>query len=111
VGGSVTATADSLIGPIPGVSGDGTLVTFEFSALAPGTSALDLADPILLDSSFNDITANSNFQNGSVTIRSGASVTPEPGTYLALCAILLLLTATRKVYLMRRHTQRGQKLS
>jgi len=111
VGGSVAATADALIGPIPGVSGDGTLLTFEFTALAPGTSALTLANPFLFDSSLNDITANTTFGNGSVTIGAATSVTPEPGTYLALCAILLLLTATRKVYLTRRRTQLGQKSS
>jgi hypothetical protein len=87
VGGSVTATADSLIGPVPGVSGGGELLTFEFTALASGTSALSIANPILLDSSFDDITGDSNFQNGSVTISSSA--VPEPG-YLALCAILLV---------------------
>jgi len=97
VGGSVTATADALIGAISGVSGSGTLLTFEFTAIAAGTSALDIANPILLDSSFNDITANSNFQNGSVTIGASVnSVVPEP-TYLALGAILLLLTVIGKV--------------
>lgn len=32
------------------------------------------------------------------------TVTPEPATYFALCAILLLLTVTCKVYVVRRHT-------
>ena len=51
-GGSVTATADALIGAISGVSGSGTLLTFQFTALGYGTSALDIANPILLDLSF-----------------------------------------------------------
>jgi len=92
VGGSVTATADSLIGPTPGVSGNGTLLQFQFTAVAQGTSALDFANTILLDSSLNDITANTTFQNGSI------SVAPEPETYAWLCAVLLLLTVICKVH-------------
>jgi hypothetical protein len=85
VGGTVAATADTLIGAIPGVTGGGTLAEFEFTALAPGTSALSLANEILLDSSLNDITANATFQNGSVTI-GGVSSVPEPNTLVLLCA-------------------------
>jgi hypothetical protein len=103
VGGSVTATADALIGAISGVSGSGTLLTFEFTALALGTSALDIANPILLDSSFNDITAGSNFQNGSVTIILSAA--PEPG-YLVLCAVLLLISFARRVQLRNSRLER-----
>jgi general secretion pathway protein D len=91
VGGTVTATADTLIGPIPGVTGDGTLVQFEFAALAPGTSDLSFANEILLDSSLNEI-ANATFQNGSVTV-AGASSVPEPSTILYTLAGLFLLGA------------------
>jgi len=100
VGGSVAGTADALIGAIPGVSGGGTLLTFEFAALAPGASALSFGNPLLVDSSLNDTTADSTFQDGSVTI--GASAVPEPGTYVALCAILLLVTGVRKVHRARK---------
>jgi hypothetical protein len=89
VGGTVAATADTLIGAIPGVTGDGTLAEFEFTALAPGTSALSFANEILLDSSLNDITANTTFQNGSVTIGSVSSV-PEPNTLVLLCTVFIL---------------------
>lgn len=90
VGGDISATADSLIGTIPGVSGDGTLAEFEFTALAPGTSALSFANEILLDSYFDDITANTTFQDGSVTINAPSSV-PEPNTLVLLCTALLAL--------------------
>ena len=86
------------------MSGDGRLLTFEFTALAEGTSALSFGNPFLLDSSLNDITGATTFENGSVTI--GASAAPEPGTYLALCAMLLLLTVVHKVYRSRLRTQR-----
>jgi hypothetical protein len=96
VGGSVTDTADSLIGPIPGVTGDGVLATFQFVTLAPGTSDLSFANPIFLDSSFNDITANITFQNGSVTL--GAEL-PEPSVFVPVGATLLLLM----VYRLKNH--------
>jgi len=62
--------------------------------LAPGTSALSFANPILLDSSLNDITANTTFQNGSVTIDAVSGV-PEPEPVLLLCIGLLALIAAR----------------
>jgi hypothetical protein len=104
VGGSVTATADSLLGPIPGVSGNGTLLQFEFTALTPGTSAVDIANSFLLDSSLNDITANSSFDNGSVTI----AATPEP-RYMPLCAIILLILGACRVRRTRRRHAAGQE--
>jgi Cohesin domain len=57
VGGTVAATADTLIGAISGVAGNGVLAEFQFTALAPGTSALSFGNEILLDSSLSDITA------------------------------------------------------
>jgi hypothetical protein len=95
VGGTVTATADSLIATIPGVTGDGTLAEFQFTALAPGASALSFANEILLDPSLNDITANTTFQDGSVTIR-GVSSVPEPVTSLLFCTGLLALVTIRR---------------
>jgi hypothetical protein len=95
VGGTITANADTLIGAIPGVTGDGTLAVFQFTALAPGTSPLSFANEILLDSSLNDITASTTSQNGSVTI-SGISSIPEPQTLtLLVTGLLVLVTVCR----------------
>lgn len=91
VGGDVSANSDTLIAAIPGVSGGGTLVRFEFTALEGGTSALTFANEILLDSSLNDITADSTFQNGSITV---ASPVPEPKTEMLLLMSLVLLALT-----------------
>jgi general secretion pathway protein D len=98
VGGTITANADTLIGAIPGVTGDGTLVEVELTALAPGTSALSFGNEILLDSSLNDITAETTFQNGSVTI-GGVSAVPEPSTFsmVGTCFLIVLpLIALRR---------------
>lgn len=95
VGGDVSANSDTLIAAIPGVTGSGTLVEFEFTALGAGTSALTFANEILLDSSLNDITADSTFQNGSITV---ATTVPEPNTlmFISISLALLALTLIRR---------------
>ncbi len=57
VGGSVTATANTLISAVAGVDGSGTLVALQFTGLAPGTTSIDLANVTLLDSNFNRSTS------------------------------------------------------
>ena len=74
---------------------------FQFTALAGGTSPLDITNPFLLDSGLNDITANATFQNGSVAI----ATTPEPHTYAGLCALLLLTLGTFRARQTRTHVQ------
>lgn len=49
-GGAIAFNADTLLSAVPGVSGNGILIQFDFSALAPGTSALTIANEILQDS-------------------------------------------------------------
>jgi len=75
--GNVTLNADTLIGAIPGVSGSGTLVLFDFTALAQGTSALTISNVILQDSTL--ATLNSTTTAGSVTV-------PEPSSLMLLGA-------------------------
>ena len=75
VDGTLSFTADTLVGPVTGTSGDGTLATLSFWALSPGSSPIDLSNVILLDSSFADISATT--VNGSVAV-------PEPGVLLLL---------------------------
>ena len=87
VGGSVTFNADSLIGAIPGVSGSGTLVTFDFLAIGSGISGLGLENTTFLDSSLSDLPVT--LEGGTVSV-SGVSVrTPEPSTALLLIVSLL----------------------
>jgi hypothetical protein len=64
VGGDISANADTLIGAISGVTGDGTLAEFDFTALADGTSAISFANNILLDSSLNDSKHHMNPSGG-----------------------------------------------
>ena len=84
-GGSVTVI-DSLIGPLTGANGDGSLALFSFTALAGGTSPLNLANITLVSSN-----TNSSANNGSVTV--GTPGVPEPGTLSLLVSAILSLAA------------------
>ena len=88
--GTATSNADTLVGDIPGASGDGDLVDFMFQAINPGTSPVALSNGILLDSTFNFIPFTT--LDGSVTV--APSPAPEPPGLswiggLGLCAMLL----------------------
>lgn len=87
VAGTITFTADSLTGPVSGVSGSGTLASLQFTALAPGTSALTLSNLIFLDSQLLDIPIDTT-NNGTVDV-SGAAAVPEPGQFLPVLVTLL----------------------
>jgi cohesin domain-containing protein len=89
VGGEISVTADSLVGAVPGVSGDGVLATLHFAALAAGTSDISLSNIILLDS--NLVTLDSTSADGSVTI--GATTLPEPAPALTMLAGSLAILA------------------
>ena len=79
VAGTLTFTADTLVGSISGVDGSGTLATLFFQALASGSSPIVLSNASLLDPTFSDITA---------TTVSGTATVPEPGILLLLATSL-----------------------
>ena len=92
VGGTVSFNADTLFGAPAGVSGDGTLLVFDFTALAAGTSALTIENEILQDSQGNILVDTT--QAGSVTVASqsgsgGGTGVPEPSSLLLLLAGLV----------------------
>jgi len=87
-GGTVSFNSDTLLSAISGVSGDGTLLVFDFTALGSGTSPLTIENEILLDSGLNII--NDTTQGGSVTVQAqtggggGGTAVPEPSSLLLL---------------------------
>ena len=95
VGGGVSATADFIFGPGPGVTGDGTLAIFQFTAIGSGTSAIStpLGSVILLDSGLNDIAFTTS--DGSVSVAGGSSNVPEPSSRLFMGVGLLILPIVR----------------
>jgi Cohesin domain len=90
VGGTISSTADTLNGLVPGVSGSGTLAILQFTALAPGISPIALSNIILLDSNLSDISVS--VAGGTVTVASGV---PEPGTAVLLIAGLMCIFCLR----------------
>jgi general secretion pathway protein D len=100
IGGNATSNADTLVGDIPGASGDGDLVDFTFQAINPGASPLALSNGILLDSGFNFIPFTT--MDGSVTV-------PEPAglSWIGCLAVTGMLLAKR----WRRAGRRAVKIS
>jgi hypothetical protein len=94
IGGNAISNADTLVGDIPGASGDGDLVDFTFQAISPGASPLALSNGILLDSGFNDIPFTT--ADGSVTVNG--STVPEPTglSWIGCLAITGMLLAKRR---------------
>lgn len=76
VAGTISFTANVLLGAVPGVTGDGSLATVQFLALAPGISPVTLSSVILQDSNLVDITAT--VVDGSVEVT--ANGVPEPSS-------------------------------
>jgi cohesin domain-containing protein/PEP-CTERM motif-containing protein len=89
IGGIVPNNADTLIGAILGVSGAGTLVLFDFTALAQGTSAFTISNVLLFDSTLTN-PLNFTTTGGSVTVVP-ATVVPEPSSLMLLGAGLFAL--------------------
>jgi hypothetical protein len=81
--GKVTFVADTLIGPVPGVTGGGVLADLQFQAISLGSSALTLSNVILQDSAGNDIPFTTAL--GSVSV---VSAVPEPTLVWPLGALL-----------------------
>jgi len=98
--GSVTANADTLVGPVPGVTGSkGVLAYFDFKAIGLGMTTVSAGNITLLDSSLNTITANS--ESATVRIGTAGIASPEPGalrlTLLAASGWLAYLTIGAKM--------------
>lgn len=79
--GQISFTFNTLIGAIPGVSGDGVLAHFNFQVTGVGTSALNFSDVLLLNSQLATLPVQIN--NGSLTT---INAVPEPSTWLMLGA-------------------------
>ena len=95
VAGVVSSVADTLVGPIPGVNGDGDLVDITFDAIGAGTSVLGLANAIFLDSTLTNITDGITFTGSTVTVSASPGV-PEPTTLTLVAFGIVSLMAIRR---------------
>jgi hypothetical protein len=99
--GLITFNANTLLAAIAGVSGSGSLLSVEFTALAIGTSGVSAVfdpDPFigdsLIDSTLSPIDPFS-VVDGSVTVEAPTSV-PEPGTIMLLLPALTMFAGPRR---------------
>jgi hypothetical protein len=89
--GMVTSISNTLIGPIAGANGSGTLTRLAISGVTPGTDTVALLNVTLLDSALAPIAAN--VQSTSVTVER----IPEPGTVvLALAGLAAVCVLKRR---------------
>ena len=90
VGGTVAATADTLLTAISGVNGSGELAVFTFDAIGTGTGALTIQNETLLNSGLGIISDTTT--GGSVTVQSGTvSSVPEIDPASTMAALTLLM--------------------
>lgn len=92
--GQIFYAFGSLSGPVAGVSGSGTLMSFHFDTLATGVSALTFSNVDLVDSVGGLIT--SSFVNGALTVTAAAAAVPEPTSALLLGIGAVALLARRR---------------
>lgn len=92
--GAIQMTIGTLVGRVPGVSGDGLLATIAFRALNAGTSPLTISNVILLDSQLQQIIPG--------TAGASVSVAPEPVGATLAAAGLAGLAALRRLQKHRR---------
>jgi hypothetical protein len=89
-GGTIAFIADSLDGPVPGVNGNGTLVTISFSALASGASSVDPFNILALNSFGEGLSVSAAVGNVTVT------ATPEPSTLVLSAVVLGVIMLARR---------------
>jgi general secretion pathway protein D len=85
IAGSITFTADTLTGPIVGVTGDGVLAEFGFTSITTGSSSLTVSNVLLLDSNGSILDAQT--VSGSATVNRGSdepTPVPEPASGILL---------------------------
>lgn len=103
--GIVSFVADSKIGPVSGNSGNGTLASFRFTAVGPGSADIVVGGVVLLDSTL--VETSFAAAAGSVVVSGGAQV-PEPRTVgLVFSAVVGLWLRLRRFSWCRSFANQG----
>lgn len=91
--GTVQFVADTLLGP-PTASGDGSLASVTFEAVGEGTSSVNFANVLLVDSAGN-LEEPTGTATGTVTV-TRITATPEPSSLGFLITALIMFRVVRR---------------
>jgi hypothetical protein len=89
--GTISSTADTLLGTVGGVSGSGVLANVTFHSIGQGASPVGLLNVQLLDSALSPIVFTT--MDGQIS-----QITPEPGSFALLFFGLFTLTLAVRRY-------------
>jgi hypothetical protein len=92
--GTITSNADTILGPVAGVSGTGVLASATFQAVGLGSSEITINNPLFLDSTGSSI--SEAVEPGSASVVFPMKVGPEPAPALLLCLALLGCVVLRR---------------
>lgn len=92
--GTISLVYNSLVGPIPGVSGSGALATFTFETIGVGNAALSFSDFFFVADNFDDIAVQA--QGAQFAVLGEPSDVPEPASILLIGAGLAGVAALRR---------------
>jgi adhesin HecA-like repeat protein len=91
--GVLSATADTLLSPVAGVTGAGELAILSFKAIGAGISSITLSGVTLVNSAFDSVGSRASSASVSVTARQMTAPEMDP-TWTVSGVTLLLGTLT-----------------
>lgn len=97
--GSTSYIANTLLGPEPGVSGNGILARIWMQALAPGLTTVELTNVLLLDSALQVIETGTS--GATVLITSAQAVDAPHPVPLVMLGLLIMQWQRRRTRICR----------
>ena len=90
--GTISFVFNTLLGPVPGAYGSGSLARVRFESLGAGSSPVGFSEWLFLDSVSNDIVVGAE----AAVVQAVVQDVPEPATYLLFGVGLVAVGALRR---------------